>query len=324
MTVLLAAGGVGIMRLVETPAGWAADRTLDRVDVRCLAAGPPRTVWAGTQGEGLRRSDDGGVTWRPAGLAGRVVKSVAASTARPGVVYAGLKPAAVAVSYDDGSSWAELEGFRRIPGRRLWFSPAEKPFVAYVQALALSPTDPDVVLAGIEFGAVVRSEDGGRTWTGHRRGALRDCHSLRFHALDGRRAYQGGNHGAALSLDAGSTWAHPTDGLSLTYGWAVAADPGDPDLVYLSAAPSPRSHGRTSQAAVFRRRGDEPWERLAGGLPPSFDSMPYAVLTDPAVPARVYVCLAAGEVWRSEDAGDSWTRLPVDAGRLTTAALVPG
>jgi hypothetical protein len=45
----------------------------------------------------------------------------------------------------------------------LWrVTPAEPPFnQAYVLGLTVSPTDPDAIVAGIEFGALLRSDDGG-------------------------------------------------------------------------------------------------------------------------------------------------------------------
>jgi hypothetical protein len=89
------------------------------------------------------------------------------------------------VSHDGGESWAELTAFRRIRGRWFWLSPAERPYIGYVQSIALSPSDPQRVVVGIEAGATVLSSDGGRSWTGHRSGALRDCHTLTFHASQG-------------------------------------------------------------------------------------------------------------------------------------------
>jgi hypothetical protein len=307
----------------ESGLAWQVERLLPRLPVRCLALDPAGGLWAGTQGAGVLRSVDQGATWRPAGLEGRIVKSLAAS--RDGVVYAGLKSAGVAVTRDGGETWEELEGFRRIRGRRFWLSPAEPPGTAYVQGLAVSPEDPELIVAGIEFGAVVRSEDGGRTWSGHRRGALRDCHSLTFHATAGSHVYEGGaglRRPFAHSRDGGATWTSPA-GASLSYGWACAADPGDPETVYVSATRGPgRAHGsRPAQARIYRSRGGSDWERLGGGLPDPLDAFPYALLTDPAAPGHLYAGLADGTVWFTPDHGDAWERLPVELGRIERVLL---
>src|SRR4029450_2790479 len=100
---------------------WQVERVLSGSDVRCLAVDPlnPEGVYAGTQGQGLRRSDEPGRSWRRAGLAGQIVKAIAASPMRQAVVYAGTKPACMFVSHDGGESWAELTAFRRIIGRGL-------------------------------------------------------------------------------------------------------------------------------------------------------------------------------------------------------------
>lgn len=259
----------------------------------------------------MLRSDDGGRTWRSAGLYGRIVKSLAVSRVEPGVVYAGTKPALVYVSRDGGAHWAELDAFRRIPSRRLWLSPAEKPYTAYVQAIALSPTDPNVINVGIEAGATVRSTDGGSNWTGHLKGSLRDCHTLISHPINGGWVYEAGGTGAgaALSRDAGRTWTQQKSGLDRHYGWACAADPAEPNVWYVSASPGAmKAHSENNaQAAIFRWT-DGGWQRLAGGLPQPLDYMPYALLTD--APGEVYAGLSNGEVWHSADYGESWRQLP--------------
>ncbi len=144
---------------------------------------------------------------RMAARPGRMVKALAVSPTQPGTLYAGTKPACLFISHTGGRHWDELVAFRRIRARWLWFSPAENPFTAYVQAIALSPTDPQTVLVGIEFGAVVQSRDGGHSWSSHRRGALRDCHALAFHSSQGNWVYEAGGTGAgvAVSRDAGRT-----------------------------------------------------------------------------------------------------------------------
>jgi hypothetical protein len=325
--VLLGTPGQGIVRAEKEAGAWSVVPLRQDLPVRCLAFGSD-TVWVGTQGDGIWRSDDGGRKFRRAGLEGRVVKAVCPSPHDPDLVYAGLKPAGLAASRDGGARWSELEGFRKVRGRRFWFSPAEPPGSAYVQGLAVSPTDPDVLVAGIEFGAVVRSGDGGRSWSGHCRGAIRDCHSLVFHATDGDRIYEAGagwrRRPFATSRDGGRTWSSPSGGNDQGYGWACAADPGDPDTVYCSAAAGPgRAHGTgPADARIYRSRGGEPWEPLAGGLPDPLDAMPYSLLTDPAAPGHLYAGLASGQVWFTADHGESWAPLDADLGSIHRVMLV--
>jgi len=315
--LILAATRNGVARATVDAAGtWSVERPLTGQRVHCLAAVPGGggdTVLVGTEDAGVLRSDDRGVTWAACGHVDRPVRSLAVSPHDPGLVYAGVRPAGILRTRDGAATWEELGGFRRIRWRRLWFSPAGPRFTAYVHAIALSPTDPGVVVAGIEFGAVVRSADGGDTWTGHRPGAMRDCHALCFHATDGAHVYEGGYGGAALSADAGLTWTRPAEGLDRKYGWAVAADPERPDVCYVAVAPGPgRAHGaKAAEAYVFRRVGARPWEKLGGGLPQPLDHMPYALVTDPGRPGAVTAGLANGDVWRSTDLGETWSQLPV-------------
>jgi hypothetical protein len=321
-TAFIAKTARGIARADRGPDGeWRVEPLLPELDVRSLASDPldSRVLYAGTQGEGLYRSDDAGRSWRPAGLEGYIVKSIAASQLEPGTIYAGIKPPGILVSRDGGGSWEELTSFEDIPARDSWWSPAEPPGTAYVQGLALSPTDPDRLVAGIEFGAVLHSSDGGRSWR-ESAGALPDCHTLTFHHSDGDWVYEGGSSGAgaAFSRDSGATWQQPEQGLDRHYGWAVAADPASPELWYASISPGPdRAHSQSdAQAAIFRRGGDGPWEKLAGGLPDPIDYMPYALLTDPDAPGHLYAGLSNGDVWHSTDRGDSWQRLPFNLGRI--------
>jgi hypothetical protein len=293
---------------------------LPGVVVNCLAVDPLTgdRVYAGAQGAGVLRSDDQGRNWRLVGLAGKTITALGASPRQREVVYAGARPPALYVSRDGGTHWDELPAFRRIRGRRFWFSPASAPFTAYVQGLALSPVDPSRIVAGIEFGATVVSSDGGQSWSNHRRGSLRDCHSLCFHAVDGNWVYEAGGTGggAAFSCDGGLTWTQAGKGLDRHYGWAVAADAVDPTTWYVSAARGPaQAHGeRSAQAGIFRREGDH-WRSLSGGLPQPLSHMPYALMTGPDG-GSLYAGLANGDIWRSGDRGESWRQLPVRLGLL--------
>ncbi len=297
---------------------WRTEVVGDGYDVRCLAVDPqrPNVIYAGTQGQGLLVSEDRGRTWARSALGDKIVKAIAVSPHDPNVVYAGTKPAYMFRSDDGGATWSELAGFRRIPWRWLWFSPAESPPKAYVHAISISPTEPDVLLVGIEFGAVVRSEDGGESWSGHRKGAIRDCHSLTFHARSGEWAYEAGAAlgAGAVSRDGGKRWRQPKEGLDRRYGWACAADPEKPEVWYISASTGPnKAHSwDDARACIFRTSAGAGWEKLDGGLSTPLDYLPTTLLTDPDTGGHVYAGLSNGEVHFSPDYGDNWEKLPLD------------
>jgi len=317
-----------------TDGKWFVEFVLEGTKVYCLAADAQdsNVVYAGTQGNGLLRSVDKGRTWQPAGLQGQIVKSVAICRTDPQVIYAGTKPPAIFVTRDGGQTWMEQESFRRLR-RWFWFTPAE-PGDPYVMGLTVSPTDPNLVIAGVEVGGTFRSLDGGQTWQGHLKGTSRDCHSLRFHQTNGDWVYQaGGGWPAAVSADGGVTWKQPLRGLGWSlYGIAVAADPADPSIWYASAAPhaifpelykTPRGHfGGEANAFLFRKCGNSRWERLGGGLPQPLDYMAYALATDPESPGHLDAGLSNGDVWHTADYGDHWQQLPFNLGTIWTTMII--
>jgi hypothetical protein len=258
-------------------------------------------------------------------MAGQIVKSLAVSPHDPDVLYAGTKPALVYVSRDGGQSWQELESFRRIPNRWWWFSPAEPPDMrAYVMDIALSPDDPDVLLAGIELGAVVRSEDGGRTWTRHRKGALRDCHSLKFHASDGSWAYEAGGTGggASFSRDGGRTFQKAKEGLAKNYGVVCGADGQDPRTWYVCVAPGPgNAFGDNPEIYLYRSRNGGGWQPIGWQAHP-LPTAPTALVSVPGDPGALYAGLKNGDVWHTTDYGETWQQLPFNLKGIWFSLLV--
>jgi photosystem II stability/assembly factor-like uncharacterized protein len=315
--IFLSTTGRGIARARETEAGdWLRDDPVQGQQINCLAGDPNNSkfIYAGSQGEGVFKSDDCGDTWKSAGLAGEFVKSLAVSPHDPNTIYAGTRPARMHVSRDAGQAWEELPGFQRIPNRWWWFSPADSTFQAYIQSIGISPSDPNVILAGIEFGAVVRSQDGGQTWSGHRKGSLRDNHSLTFHQTNGDWVYQAGGSGggASFSQDAGMTWRKNKTGLAKSYGVECAADPQKPEVWYVSVAPGPgKAYGVEAEAYLYRASAGADWQPIGWGSHP-LSSMPIALITAPTESGQLYAGLTNGEVWQSKDYGDTWQKMPFE------------
>lgn len=305
MTRLAAATGAGVARLDLDGDAWQVELTARDSGISCLARDPrdPELLIGGARGGGVWRSDDGAESWERLDFPQPDVFSVAVSGA-DGAVYAGCEPSMLFVSRDRGDRWGELASLREIPSAPTWSFPP-RPWTSHVRWIAPSPHDAGLLLVGIELGGVMRSEDGGVTWSDHRPGAQADCHSLAWHPNVPDRAYEAGGGGAAWSFDGGATWEAADAGRDRHYTWALAVDPQDPDYWFVSASSGPHAaHGRGSaEAHVYRWRGSGPWELLAGGLPQPLDEMPYALaFADDVIVAG----LADGAVYASPDAGDSW------------------
>lgn len=280
--------------------GATVTLSLEGSGAQCLAAADRDTVYAGLREGGVRKTRDGGRTWVDVSPPDRGVFALAVSPV-DGAVYVGTEPSRLFRSEDGGESWRALDALLELPSRPSWSFPP-RPWTSHVRSIAPSPGDAQLLLVGIELGGLMRTRDGGETWSDHAPGAQRDVHSLLWH--ESGRAYEAGGGGAAWSDDGGATWRPADAGRDRHYTWAVAADPGDADtwLVSASTGPFAAHGGGRPQARIFRRRGDEPWEAVTGELP----SMAYAL----AWGDRLYAGLADGSVLASDDAGDSWETLP--------------
>jgi photosystem II stability/assembly factor-like uncharacterized protein len=316
MARLFVATGDAIARLEEADDAWVATRSLEESGAQCLAVDPhrPDTVFAGLRDGGVRRTDDGGTTWVDCALPEPGVFSLAVSAA-DGAVYAGTEPSRLFASGDKGATWDALDALLELPSRPTWSFPP-RPWTSHVRWIAPSPHDANVLLVGIELGGLMRSGDGGRTWEDHRPGAQRDVHCLAWHPRVPGRAYEAGGGGAAFSVDDGETWSPADDGRDRNYTWALAVDPADPALWYVSASTGPfAAHGRGDpHAHVYRRRNGEPWIVLGGGLPEPLGAMPYALV---AADGRLFAGFSDGQLWESRDRGDTWGTCHVVGSGLT-------
>jgi len=298
------------------------ERTLEERGARCVAADPrdPDTLYVGTSDQGLFKSEDGGKSWESlSGIEHPRVTAVAVSPA-DGVLYAGTEPSALFASRDGGASWRELEGLRNLPSAPTWSFPP-RPWTSHVRAISLSYTDPNLVVAGIELGGIVRSPDGGETWQDQRPGAYADCHSLAAHPAAPGTLYEAGGGGFAESGDFGESWHAADEGMGLHYVWGLAVDSEDPALVYASAASGPgRAHGGGfSDAAIYCRRDGGRWEIRLDGLA----AFPYALAADPEAPGALYAGFGDGKLLRSPNAGASWDEFARTHAGLAALAAVP-
>lgn len=308
MSILVATDREVVVADAERGTSAPAEGISDRPT--CLAADAlvHGRVWCGTHHGGVFRSDDGGRSWRSVGLSGRLIMAVAASPVERDVVWVGTEPSEVWRSADAGATWEPTSRLETLPSSSEWSFPP-RPDTHHVRWIACHPLEPERLWVAIEAGALVSTIDGGRTWRDRVADGPWDTHELAVHrdAPDTLRVSAG--DGYFESDDAGATWQSPSTGLEVGYLRSVAIDPGQPDVVVVSASSGPRSAyvGGRSDGRLYRRRTGEPWDRVRDGWP------------DPPSTIAPLLCAGAkpGEMWagderglhRSADSGKSWRRV---------------
>jgi photosystem II stability/assembly factor-like uncharacterized protein len=299
-----------------------ASLSLEGHGVMCVAVDPrdARRIFVGTFDRGIYRSLDGGDTWESAG-SGIVDSRVLSIAISPidhengrSVVYAGTEPSMLNRSEDDGAMWQPSPALTALPSAPTWSFPP-RPYTHHVRWIALHPTDPQTIYVGIELGGVMVTRDVGRTWEDRKPGSQYDAHALATHPLAPERIYEAAGGGVAFSEDAGRTWRGLDSGMDRHYAWALAVDPADPDLWYVSASTGARAAhgpGGNAQAMIYRKQGDAPWQALGGdgtGLAQPSRAMPYAFVTLRDRPRTLVVGLNNGDLLVTEDAGETWRTL---------------
>ena len=283
-------------------------------DAQCVAFDPlrPQFVYCGTFGSGLWRSDDAGETWRPAGdgITQTRVLSVAVSRVERvkgvGVVYAGGEPTAIFRSEDAGETWQECKGLSDLPSASAWSFPPrpETHHARWIETYrtlkggSSSRSKPERSFAASML------ESHGKT--GGRRGPVRHASVANTPTKCGPVVFGGGD-GYFESRDGGNTWKQLEEGLRHKYLWSVAVDSGDADNVIVSAAASPlRSHGDSNpESYVYRRTGEQPWEKIDRGLPGPAGQHSAVLAAHPIEPGTFFAAWERN-IFRSADAGASW------------------
>lgn len=293
---------------VDTRAGvMRPSEGLDGILPSCLAADPmnPGRAWCGTAGHGILRTDDRGATWRPAGLSEERVMAVTASPVEEDVIWAGTEPSAVWRSSNGGATWQPTRDLTDLPSSPSWAFPP-RPETHHVRWIACHPRQPGRLHVAIEAGALIATDDAGRSWRDRVAAGPVDTHELAIHPDTPERLRVSAGDGYFESSDGGITWERPGHGLEVGYLRSVAIDPGDPEVVIVSAASRPRTTyaaGR-SDGRLYRRVGRGRWERVRDGWPEPPTTI--APLIRPGTaPAEFWAADERG-VHRSVDAGESW------------------
>lgn len=290
------------------------------------------TILAGSYGNGLYRSEDGGSTWSPAnaGLTASAFRCIAPDPLQPGAILAGTEPGRLFRSGDGGKTWQELAGITQIAGYEQWFLPYS-PRAGAVRNVYAPPGSTGRLFASVEVGGLLRSDDGGETWvctpviedddihyiTGHPHEPALLYAALGYAALPHRRRDDGPRRfgGIARSRNGGTTWQK----METDYTRAVLIPPSRPDLVL--AGPSPQV-GRGGRIVVSSDSGDT-WEPASAGLDTPMEDMVEVFV---AAPDRTVWAVCSGGRLLHATPGEWFWRSALPAGAtlaVQSVAFVP-
>jgi len=280
------------------------------------------TILAGSYGHGMYRSEDGGRTWLPAndGLTASAFRCISPDPLNPGAILAGTEPARLFRSRDGGRTWQELAGITRIAGHETWFLPYS-PRAGAVRNVYAPPDRPGRLFASVEVGGLLRSDDGGETWTCPPVIADEDIHhitghphqpdllyaSLGYASLPHRASDDEPYHygGIARSRDGGQTWQK----LESDYTRATLIPPSRPDLILAGPAPHVAREGRI----VVSSNGGDTWEPASNGLDTPLPDMVELFVAAPD--DTVWAVCSGGRLLRSEPGAWVWrSALPSEVG----------
>jgi photosystem II stability/assembly factor-like uncharacterized protein len=308
----------GVHRLHEgavEPLGLAGERIM-----AVHAAGD--VVLAGSYGNGLFRSADAGATWTrvEAGLTASAFRFLGPDPLRPDTLLAGTEPARIFRSGDGGETWEELEGVGRLPGHDEWFLPYSPRAGAVRNVHGAAGR----LFGSLEVGGLLRSDDGGASWTCAPVIADEDIHHVTGHPVDpdllfvslGTASLPSSSPGEPLggvarSRDGGRSW----EKVETDYTRATLVPTGRPDL--LLAGPAPRV-GRGGRIVVSADAGDS-WRAAGDGIEVPMPDMVELFLAAPD--GSVWALCSRGRLLRAEPGDWNWSSILPDGSALEVKSV---
>lgn len=292
-------------------------------------------------GQIMQRSDDGGKTWETVGNEFEYIGDpgthqwydgtprpwefkrvwhLEPSLDDPDTVYAGVEDAALFRTTDGGKTWTEFPGLRNHGSGPDW-SPGAGGMCLHT--ILLDPALPGRITVAISAAGVFRSEDHGETWTPSNQGLVSEqipnptaevghcVHRIAMHPSQPDVLFMQKHWDVMRSDDAGASWYEISNNLPSDFGFPIAVHAHDPETVYVVPIKSDAEHfPPDGKLRVWRsRNGGKKWKRLRRGLPKKHcyvNVLRDAMAVDAGEPCGVYFGTTGGQVFASNNEGDSW------------------
>jgi photosystem II stability/assembly factor-like uncharacterized protein len=244
----------------------------------------------------------------------------------PDTVYAGVEDAALFQTKDGGRTWQELSGLRGHGTGPAWQPGAGG---MCLHTIIQDRANPGRIFVAISAAGAFRSDDGGKTWRPINRGLhsqyipdptaeVGHCvHRIAMHPSRPKKLFMQKHWDVLRSDDAGDSWQEVSGNLPTDFGFVIDVNAHEPDTVYVVPIKSDSEHyPPEGKLRVYRSRtGGDEWEALTKGLPQRdcyVNVLRDAMAVDSLDRCGVYFGTTGGQVYASDDAGDSWTPIARD------------
>jgi photosystem II stability/assembly factor-like uncharacterized protein len=188
-----------------------------------------------------------------------------------------------------------------------------------VTQVIFDPEIRDTLWAGVEIDAVHRSRDGGRTWDRLDSGLVSgDVHGVAVVRHGERTIFATTNKGLHRSSDEGQTWTFQSLDSPWQYTRTIMARADGDDTLFLTNGNGPP--GSTGRLLRSVDHGAS-WQDV--GLPGQTNSTPWCIASHASDPSIVFTVTNLGQIFRSLDGGQSWTKLIREFGEVRSMVLVP-
>jgi photosystem II stability/assembly factor-like uncharacterized protein len=268
--------------------------------VTTLAIDPllPATVYAGTMGDAVYKSPDGGQRWLPhnVGLKEHVsfVNQFVFHPALNEKIYIATTVGAF-YSKDAGREWEErMNGMKE---------------VHIVTSIAIDPKDPTILYGGTT-GGIYRSDDAAMSWKRINAGLIPESELMASMALgvnvieidrmNPDIVYAGTTKGLFRTKNKGETWVRIGQSLPDLFISSLLLHPTEPSMVYIGGP-----------AGVWKSvESGKTWMAVNQGIATLNIR---ALAMNPKNPQLLYAGTNGSGLYRSTDAGATWTAVPLKA-----------
>ena len=335
----------GLVKYARDKQGWNFDSLNFKAEpVSMLLDAGGGTVYCalnlGHFGPKLHRSDDNGANWKEITVPafpkaegegeeekGKSVEQVFCleNGHADGELWAGTIPVGLFHSTDKGETWDLVNSLTDMPNAANWFGGGtEKPAL---HSICLNENKPDQVRVAISCGGVWETNDGCKTWESRTDGMraaymppdqaynpdAQDPHCLQSSRADRDNLWVQHHNGIFHSTDGGGKWTEIEQAGPSTFGFVVAVHPDDANTAWFVPGVKDECRMPVDEKLVVTRTrdGGKSFDVLDKGLPDEncFDLVYRHGMDIDATGKRLAMGSTTGNLWVSEDQGDSWTEL---------------